>query len=524
MPNRALFVVLLLASITIAVSCSTFESIQPVKVAADTPKDSDFQPIDREFRAAWIATVANINWPSRPGLPVDSQKIEAIALLDTLAALNMNAAIFQVRPQADALYPSEHEPWSYFLSGKQGQAPSPYYDPLQFWIDEAHKRGIELHAWLNPYRAHHITGDSISAQSIVRLQPDWVVELKNGYHWFIPTKKEAQDQTYTVVMDLVERYDLDGIHFDDYFYPYPSYNEGDDFPDDAEYQKYLASGGLLTKGDWRRDAVNTLMQRVYRGIKSVKPSVKFGLSPFGIWRPGFPASIQGFDQYEGLYADAKLWLNKGWIDYFAPQLYWPINRIPQSYPVLLSWWESENTLGRHLWPGVSIGQFNGEKRSDEVLNIVQINRGIIPKSPGMVHWSIAPLMTDTLLVKSLKEGPYKEEALVPESPWLDKVRPAAAQNVRTVVLSDSTLQLRWDMPKKTKREIFQWVVYAKYGNKSTYHSLVSASTKEMIIPLAALPKVYGAKEKVDLTVLGVSAVSRTGMESDIEKVNIVFEE
>lgn len=521
--NRLSLLLILLCSVVLAVSCATFDTIQPVKKVELPYVAPDFQPIDREFRAAWIATVANINWPSRPGLSVDSQKVEARALLDTLASLNMNAAIFQVRPQADALYPSEHEPWSYFLTGKQGEAPSPFYDPLQFWIDEAHERGIELHAWLNPYRAHHISGDSISDQSIVKLQPDWVVKLKNGYHWFIPTKKEAQDQTYTVVMDLVERYDLDGIHFDDYFYPYPSYNEGDDFPDDAEYQKYLASGGLLTKGDWRRDAVNTLMQRVYKGIKSVKPSVKFGLSPFGIWRPGFPASIQGFDQYEGLYADAKLWLNKGWIDYFAPQLYWPINRIPQSYPVLLSWWESENTLGRHLWPGVSIGQFEGEKRSDEVLNIVQINRGMLPKSPGMVHWSIAPLMSDTLLVKSLKEGPYKEAALVPESPWLDKIKPATPQKVRTVILSDSTLQLRWDKPTKTKREIFKYVVYAKYGSNSTYHTVISSEKTELIVPFSKLPKVYGAKTEVDLSSLGVTAVSRSGVESAIEKVDIVFE-
>ena len=284
--------------------------------------------LDREFRAAWVATVANINWPSNPGIPVDQQKEEALALLDLLERTNFNAVIFQVRPQSDALYKSELEPWSYYLTGEQGIAPSPFYDPLEFWVDEAHKRGIELHVWLNPYRAHHPSGGPISESSIVNTRSDLALELKGGYWWLDPSNKGTQQHSLDVVMDIVSRYDIDGVHFDDYFYPYPGYNGDEDFPDTESRTKYVKNGGSLSIGDWRRESVNTFIKDVYSAIKAEKPHVKFGLSPFGIWRPGYPASVEGFDQYEVLYADAKKWLNEGWVDYFTPQLYWPVNQIP----------------------------------------------------------------------------------------------------------------------------------------------------------------------------------------------------
>jgi len=266
---------------------------------------------EREFRAAWVATVANINWPSRPGIPVEEQKKEAVKLLDLLHDHNFNAVIFQVRPQCDALYKSDLEPWSYYLTGEQGKAPDPYYDPLEFWIEEAHKRGLELHAWLNPYRAHHNTGGEMSEKSIVEKHPELVVRLENGHWWMDPSKKGTQDHSYNVVMDLVRRYDLDGIHFDDYFYPYPSYNNSKDFPDDDSWASYQRSGGKLSRGDWRRESVNAFIKRTYNGIKAEKPHVKFGLSPFGIWRPYNPPAIAGFDQHDQLYADARKWLNEG---------------------------------------------------------------------------------------------------------------------------------------------------------------------------------------------------------------------
>jgi uncharacterized lipoprotein YddW (UPF0748 family) len=320
--KKSLLIALLL------LGCIQYSSAQkPTNLNDNPPKAM------QEFRAAWIASVANINWPSKPGLSKADQQKEAIALLDLLQSLNFNAAILQIRPQADALYKSDIEPWSYFLTGKQGEAPNPYYDPLEFWVEAAHNRGMELHVWLNPYRAHHLTGGTESAKSIVNEKPEMVVKLKDGQYWMDPSLKAVQDQSAAVVKDIVKRYDIDGVHFDDYFYPYDSYNGGADFPDTLSWNAYLQKGGKLSRGDWRRESVNTFIKRVYKEIKAEKKYVKFGLSPFGIWRPGYPESIEGMDQYDKLYADAKLWLNKGWIDYFTPQLYWKINPIPQSFPL-----------------------------------------------------------------------------------------------------------------------------------------------------------------------------------------------
>ncbi|RYF85892.1 MAG: hypothetical protein EON98_05305 [Chitinophagaceae bacterium] len=356
---------------------------------------------EREFRAAWVATVANINWPSKPGLPVDSQQKEAIALLDFLKEHNFNAVIFQVRPQADALYKSELEPWSYFLTGVQGKAPEPFYDPLQFWVEAAHDRGLELHVWLNPYRAHHPSGGPISDQSVVKTKPSTVVQLKGGYWWFDPSLKETKEHATAVVMDIVKRYDIDGVHFDDYFYPYREYNKGEDFPDSASYAAYQAKGGKLSRGDWRRDAVNKFVANLYNKIKKEKRGVKFGISPFGIWRPGYPEGICCFDQYDVLYADAKLWLNKGWVDYFSPQLYWPITRMNTSYPLLLGWWRDENTKNRHLWPGISVGNDTSAKNINEILSQIMIDRGMLPKSKGVIHWSIGQVYKNSPVAKAL---------------------------------------------------------------------------------------------------------------------------
>jgi len=340
--------------------------------------DADLSPgpprAAREFRAAWVATVANINWPSAPGLPPEAQRREAIELLDLLQELNFNAVILQVRAQADALYESRLEPWSYYLTAEQGRGPDPAYDPLEFWIEEAHARGLELHAWLNPYRAHHPQGGPVTKFSLVRTRPELVVPLSQGYWWMDPALKETQEHSLAVVTDLVRRYDLDGIHFDDYFYPYPEYNDGADFPDSVSWAAYVQGGGKLSRGDWRRQAVNTFIRDVYRAVKREKPHVKFGLSPFGIWRPGHPESIQGFDPYDQLYADARLWLHEGWIDYWTPQLYWPIGQIPQSYPILLGWWAQENTRHRHLWPGINVGRIPGARGAEEA--------GIRSWSPG----------------------------------------------------------------------------------------------------------------------------------------------
>ena len=469
-----------------------------LSVAAGEPR------VESEFRAAWVATVANINWPSKPGLPVEEQQREAVALLDLLQANHFNAVVFQVRPQCDALYDSKLEPWSYYLTGEQGKAPEPYYDPLAFWVEAAHDRGLELHVWLNPYRAHHKDGGPISDQSIVKARPDLVVPLKTGYWWLDPARQGTRDHSTAVVMDIVKRYDIDGVHFDDYFYPYPDYNNGDDFPDDASWAEYRQKGGKLSRGDWRRESVNAFIRNLYKAIKAEKPYVKFGLSPFGIWRPGNPPSIQGFDQYDQLYADAKLWLNKGWIDYFTPQLYWTINRIPQSYPVLLNWWAGENAKKRHLWPGIRISRDTLPDKVNETVNQIMITRGAVPVSPGVVHWSIGPLVTNAHLSKALLAGPYQKQALVPPSPWLDKKAPKPP--VATAVPEGEKIKVSWTHPDE--KDVFHWVIRYQYGERWDYAIL---NRQDRNLDLDRL-RVDNAGS-VPLKQVRVSAVDRCGNES-----------
>ena len=469
--------------------------------------------VEREFRAAWVATVANINWPSEPGLTVEIQKREAVSILDSIQSNNLNAVIFQVRPQADALYQSQLEPWSYYLTGEQGRAPDPLYDPLQFWIEESHKRGIELHAWLNPYRAHHIKGGDVSEYSVVNTRPELVVQLETGYHWLVPTKKETIEYSLNVVMDIVERYNVDGIHFDDYFYPYPSYNNGKEFPDQEDYEQYRDRGGRLSRDDWRRDAVNTFVKTVYQKIKAEKKTVKFGISPFGIWRPGYPESIAGFDQYEKLFADAKLWLNKGWLDYFVPQLYWQINRYPQSYPILLNWWESENTKNRHLWPGIHTRLAEDEKANIETINQIMISRAMLSNRPGNIFWNVSSLGSSPLFHEMLTSGPYKNQALAPASKWLDS-SPPDAPDVQTDEL-ENQLIIHWQ--QNTKDDIAHRVVYTKYADKWQYQilaSLIDSATVDT--SQAVIEKDEDGKDIeviYPLTAVGVTAVDSAGNES-----------
>ena len=462
----------------------------------------------REFRAAWVATVANINWPSKPGLSTETQKQEAIYLLDFLKEHHFNAVIFQARPQSDALYDSKLEPWSYYLTGTQGKPPAPYYDPLDFWVTEAHARGLELHVWLNPYRAHHKDGGPISEKSIVKTKPALAKYLKEGYWWLDPAAKGTQDHSYDVAMDIVNRYDIDGLHFDDYFYPYPSYNLGEDFPDQDSWNAYQKTGGKLTRGDWRREAVNNFIERLYTGIKASKPHVKFGLSPFGIWRPGYPAQIEGFDQYDQLYADARLWLQKGWVDYFAPQLYWPIQKIPQSYPVLLGWWQQQNTQNRHLWPGISVGRDTSAANTREIINQVLVARGMVPNSMGVVHWSIGQLTRNPTLSTALAEGVYKQTALVPASPWLGKKIPPVPKAKAHKKEGQIEINLT------SSKEAFQWIVYTRYG-KNWSSAIYPVVTKQAMVSL----KKQTGKENYDLQEIRLSSISRTGMESESETIS-----
>ncbi|TYP91166.1 uncharacterized lipoprotein YddW (UPF0748 family) [Sphingobacterium allocomposti] len=471
------------------------------KEAVDVPLRVNLPVVNREFRGAWVATVANINWPTKNNYATESQKREAIQLLDFLKDNHFNAVIFQVRPSADALYDSPHEPWSYFLTGVTGKRPSPYYDPLEFWVEEAHKRGMELHVWLNPYRAHHSAGGAVTSESMVRKAPEMTVRLKNGMYWFDPANPKTQDHAANVVLDIVKRYNIDGVHFDDYFYPYASYNGGADFPDDVSWNAYRRAGGTLSRADWRRDNVNRFVERIYRSIKAEKNHVKFGISPFGIWKPGYPAGVTGSSQYDELYADAKLWLNKGWVDYFAPQLYWPIEPARQSFTALLQWWESENTQQRHLWPGLNTVEVRSPNRPQEIVRQIEATRQLIPKSVGAIHWSIAGLTKSPAMVHAIKSGPYQQKALVPRSPWL-KANPLLAP---TLLLTKQTSSVFAKWLHKQPDEVFQWVAYAQYGETWEYEILDRDQTEK------SFPK---EKNGQKLRAVAVRAIDRLSNESD----------
>jgi len=380
----------------------------------------------REFRGAWLVTLAvsNVDWPSKPGLSSARQKAELTSLLDRAVELKLNIVLFQIRPMSDALYSSPIEPWSEFLTGKMGQAQKPPYDPLAFAVAEAHRRGLELHAWMNPFRARHTLSKSpIAPNHISRTHPEWVRKYGDQL-WLDPGEPAARDYVLSVVMDVVRRYDVDGVAFDDYFYPYPIKDAADRvvaFPDDTSWRKYGVRSGM-TRDDWRRAGVNYFVQRVYQTIKAAKPWVKFGVSPFGIWRPGNPPQIRGLDAYASLYADARLWLASGWLDYLSPQLYWPVDSPQQSFPALLNWWSAQNAKGRGLWPALDATAVGGKFSANEIMRQIQATRRQ-PGANGEIFYHLRNLSQNPALLQTLR-AEYTQPALVPASPWLASAPPA----------------------------------------------------------------------------------------------------
>jgi len=439
----------LLLAVAGAASAATY---QPCSIDPPLP--------NREFRAAWVATVANIDWPSRKDLTTAEQKAELIALLDFAARLGLNAVIFQVRPACDALYPSKIEPWSEYLTGAMGKAPEPYYDPLAFAIEEAHQRGLELHAWFNPYRAFHYSAKSpITPNHISRTHPE-LVRQYGRLLWLDPGEPAVQDYSLRVVMDVVDRYDVDGIHFDDYFYPYKEHDaQGKeiDFPDSQSWGR-LGAHPKISREDWRRENVNQFIQRTYKSIKKAKPWVKFGLSPFGIWRPGVPPQIDGLDAYDKLYADSRKWLASGWLDYFAPQLYWPIESPKQSFPVLLKWWAQQNTKDRLLVPGLDDTRIRGEWKPEQIVNQIRLTRKQ-RGTAGNVHWDLRNLARNPGLTEALAHAAYSQAALVPPVPWLNRSRPGKPGLTAMIVPRTGEVVINWS--PAGKETAARWVIQTR---------------------------------------------------------------
>ena len=505
--------------VTLLIAAAPRLTLAQVSAPADSvPRPVlDPPPIAREFRGVWVASVANIDWPSRVGLTTAEQQAELLTLLDSAVSLRLNAVLLQVRPAADALYASKLEPWSEFLTGVEGRAPSPWYDPLAFAVREAHARGLELHAWFNPYRAGTPAQKSRhSASHVSRTMPSSVKKY-GSYLWMDPGEPAVRRRTLRVVLDVVRRYDIDGVHLDDYFYPYQEYNRRGaviDFPDTRSWKRYRSSGGRLDRDDWRRHNVDLLVQELYVGIHNVKPWVKFGISPFGIWRPGNPPSITGYDAYARLYADSRKWLRNGWVDYFTPQLYWPIAQTAQSYPALLSWWVGENVKQRHMWVGnyTNKAGANGERgwRADEILAQIQVTRAQ-PGAGGNVHFSgRAFLENPDSLHEKLRAMPYAELALVPATRWLagnPPATPRVAIQPASVFPPPGGGADSLHAPAKlvlrpaTRTRPFLWTVRARPDTASAWTTTILAGTAEDI------PTPAPGSEVV------VTAVDRLGNES-----------
>jgi uncharacterized lipoprotein YddW (UPF0748 family) len=461
-------------------------------------------PVVREFRGAWVASVANIDWPSTRNLSTINQQRELLELLDRAVALNLNAILLQVRPAADALYASRLEPWSEYLTGTQGRAPDPYWDPLEFAVREAHARGLELHAWFNPYRARDTGARSpLSSTHIARTNPELVLPYA-GFLWMDPAEPAVRERTLRVVLDVVRRYDIDGVHIDDYFYPYPENNRRGveiPFPDDRSWKRYQRGGGTMTRADWRRSNVDSLVRALNDGVHRTKPWVRFGISPFGIWQPGNPPGVQGLNAYSVLYADARKWLREGWLDYLTPQLYWPTTKPQQSYAGLLAWWVGENYKGRHIWAGNFTSRAGAPGASafpvSELLEQIRVSRRQ-PGSTGNVHFSMVSFLRNQAGINdALVAGPYATPALPPASPWLGiappappVVRAAVSDGVPVVMLATSTRQAPW-----------QWLVRFRRGAVWEQRLLQGTATR------------WGIPSPESVTSIWIQSLNRAGTES-----------
>ena len=415
--------------------------------------------IEREFRSAWVATVVNLDWPSAPNLPVEKQKEELVNLFDALAFLNFNAVFFQVRPECDALYNSSFEPWSFWLTGKQGKVPEPYYDPLEFAIEEAHKRGMELHAWINPYRAVRKIGSyAIASNHVSRKHPNWII-TSGKLKYLNPGLPQVRNYVVNIIKEIVGNYNVDGIHFDDYFYPYPP-NEitKEDF---STFKRY--SRGIRNISEWRRDNVNLLMKEVYSAIKRIKPFVKFGVSPFGIWRNNVPVGITGFDAYNRIYADALQWIKDGSIDYLVPQLYWPFEG-GQDFAKLSDWWSLQKN-DSHFYAG--LGFYRAEKwNADEIPNQINYLREN-PYADGFVIFRAANIFDNVKSVTdSLSRNLLRYKTIAPVLSKIGNTTPTTPLNFNLTKINDTQGIFSWTKSDSYAPQNVRYVISAVADEKN----------------------------------------------------------
>ena len=471
-----------------------------------------------EFRGVWVATVDNIDWPSRGNYNTDLQKAEFIKLLDMHQRNGMNAVIVQVRPVTDAFYPSQYEPWSEFLTGRQGQPPVPYYDPLEFMIAETHKRGIEFHAWMNPYRAvFNIGKSSIAANHITKIHPEWFLTYGDK-RYFDPGNKEVQQYLTNVVKDVVSRYAVDAIHFDDYFYPYKI--PGKNFPDYGTYNKY---GNGLKKDDWRRSNTDSIISMLAVVIKKENPQCQFGISPFGVWRNIDKDPVNGSNtngaqtNYDDLYADILLWLQKGWIDYVAPQLYWEFGHKIAPYQVLINWWNT-HSYGKKCYIGLGIYRANSNAAWKDLTQLPRMIDTLRSKAniQGMIFFSSKTFEKNPNgWNDSLRNNYFRLPVFPAPMAWIDSVKPEAPQ-INSIGLRkrDSFYQVKGEFlfPYQNIKKIAVYVYEDDKKNFKTqleniFYFNADSAKFVAIFPIDPLHKTKR---------FGISTISKTNVESKLQ--------
>lgn len=450
-----------------------------VALGAQLPPFASAPPsIARELRAAWATPVQGGDWPSRPGLSIDEQRTELRQLMARAESAGLNAVLLHVRTAADALYPTRRAPWSRYLVGANGIPPAEgydSYDPLAFAVAEAHSRGLQLHVWFNPFRA--MPPDNLGAPGdghVTTAHPEWVRKYGRST-WIDPGIPAARRTVLDAILEVVDRYDVDAVHLDDYFYPYleertvtrvvkrgkkrvrVSRQVTIDFPDDASWRRYGAGRGWTNRNNWRRANVNDFVRTLYREVKNRKSWVLVGISPFGIWQPGYPPGITGLNAFTEIFADSRLWLREGWVDYLAPQLYWTLDGAQSRFTRLDAWWRGENVHGRHLWPGLltmRVGSQQNPWAREEIASEIATLRGVragTTESLGHVHFRMGTLARvldgDTATFgETLRAAAYTEPALPPASPWLGPSLPAPPL---LILVDEAEAELSGGVPSDT---------------------------------------------------------------------------
>ena len=471
--------------------------------------------IKREFRGVWIATVGNIDWPSSKNLSSEEQKKEIVELLDMCKSMNFNAIIFQIRPAADAFYDSNFEPWSRYLTGMNGEAPTPYYDPLAFIVEETHKRGMEFHAWINPYRAMvNYQEYQPNPYPLTYERPEWFVNY--GKHkYFNPGIPAVREYTLKIVTDVVQNYNVDAVHFDDYFYPYQIENQS--FADEDSFQKFGGSYYPDRLEEWRRNNVNSIIQELYHRIKELKPWVQFGVSPFGIWRnqdidARGSATQAGQTNYDHLYADIALWIKKGWLDYILPQAYWHIGHEKADYREVVKWW-SENSFGTRLYIGHGLYKMADDRENlawraaspTEIEKQLQLNKSM-SKIEGSAFFSARSLLKNPENIREkITRSCFSDVTLPPRVN--DNVRkvPQPVYDVQLEQTRGKSTKVTWEsLPENNEKEAVRYLV-----NRFSQHEVVDMNDLKGKVTLTGLKYLELTKQEMKhLKTIVIRAVSR----------------